>query len=214
VREWYGIEIPKLFRELKQPLMIVSGLAVITVIISYMWVVLNVPNYVDLTPQLKDEIRTQLSENITRISSLGEELPAHLVFFNNARVTVISLLLGLVSFGTLGMTIFLGNMGLIGGVLGAANLVGYSPLLTFAAGILPHGIFELTAIFLATAAMLKVGAQLVTPQPEKSLGETFLLSLADWSRVFVGLVLPLLAIASVIEIYVTPALIQLAFPYL
>ena len=214
VWEWYTVEMPRLFSELKRPLMIITGLALVTVVVSYLWVIFNIPHYVNLTPELKDEIRTQLSENITRISSLGEELPAYLVFYNNARVMVISLVLGLVSFGTLGMTVFLGNMGLIGGVLGAANLVGYSPLLTFAAGILPHGIFELTAIFLATAAMLKAGAQLVTPQPEKSLGETFLLSLADWSRVFIGLVLPLLAVASVIEIYVTPTLIKLAFPYL
>ena len=214
VWEWYTVEMPRLFRELKRPLMIITGLALVTVVVSYLWVIFNIPHYVNLTPELKDEIRTQLSENITRISSLGEELPAYLVFYNNARVMVISLMLGLVSFGTLGMTVFLGNMGLIGGVLGAANLVGYSPLLTFAAGILPHGIFELTAIFLATAAMLKAGAQLVTPQPEKSLGETLLLSLADWFRVFIGLVLPLLAVASVIEIYVTPTLIKLAFPYL
>lgn len=214
VWEWYTVEMPRLFRELKRPLMIITGLALVTVVVSYLWVIFNIPHYVNLTPELKDEIRTQLSENITRISSLGEELPAYLVFYNNARVMVISLVLGLVSFGTLGMTVFLGNMGLIGGVLGAANLVGYSPLLTFAAGILPHGIFELTAIFLATAAMLKAGAQLVTPQPEKSLGETLLLSLADWFRVFIGLVLPLLAVASVIEIYVTPTLIKLAFPYL
>ena len=41
-------------------------------------------------------------------------------------------------------------------------------------------------LFLATAAMLRVGAQLVTPQPDKSLGEILLLSLADWFRVFVG----------------------------
>jgi uncharacterized membrane protein SpoIIM required for sporulation len=61
--------------------------------------------------------------------------------------------------------------------------------------------------------MLKVGAQLVTPQADKSLGEVFLLSLADWSRVFVGIVLPLLGVAALIEIYVTPLLIQLAFPY-
>ena len=62
--------------------------------------------------------------------------------------------------------------------------------------------------------MLKVGAQLVTPQPDKSLGETFLLSLADWCRIFVGLVLPLLAIAALVEIYITPQLIKLAFPHL
>jgi stage II sporulation protein M len=99
-------------------------------------------------------------------------------------------------------------------VLGAAGLVGFSPWLTFVAGILPHGIFELTALFLATAAMLKVGAQLVTPQPDKSLGEVLLISLADWFRVFIGIVLPFLAIAALIEIYITPILLKAAFPYL
>ena len=123
-------------------------------------------------------------------------------------------MLGLVSFGTLGLTLFLGNIALIGGVMGAASLVGYSPLLTFVAGVLPHGIFELSAVFLATAAMLRVGAQLVTPQTDKSLGEIFLLSLADWFRIFIGLVLPLLVIAAIIEVYITPILIRLAFPYL
>ena len=124
------------------------------------------------------------------------------------------LLLGLVSFATLGLTLFIGNIALVGGVMGAASLVGYSPLLTFVAGVLPHGIFELSAVFLATAAMLKVGAQLVTPQTEKSLGEVLLISLADWFRVFIGIVVPFLAVAAVIEIYVTPLLIKLAFPYL
>jgi len=136
------------------------------------------------------------------------------LFYHNARTTVVFLLLGLVSFATLGLTLFIGNIGLVGGVMGAASLIGYSPLLTFVAGVLPHGIFELTGVFLATAAMLKVGAQLVTPQTEKSLGEILLLSLADWFRIFIGIVLPLLAIAAVIEVYVTPILIRWAFPYL
>jgi uncharacterized membrane protein SpoIIM required for sporulation len=67
---------------------------------------------------------------------------------------------------------------------------------------------------LATAATLRVAAKLVTPQTDKSLGETLLLSLADWFRIFVGIVLPFLAVAAVIEIYLTPVLIKLAFPYL
>jgi uncharacterized membrane protein SpoIIM required for sporulation/ABC-type transport system involved in multi-copper enzyme maturation permease subunit len=214
VPDWYALEIPKVFREIKLPLMIVTGLALVAGIVSYMWVVSNIPVYVNLTPAMKEEIRTLVSENLTNLDTLGQKLPVHMLFLHNARTTLVFLVLGLVSFGTLGLTLFLGNVGLIGGVLGAANLVGFSPLLTFVAGILPHGIFELSAVFLATAAMLKVGAQLVTPQPEKSLGETLLLSLADWTRVFVGLVVPLLAVASVVEIYVTPLLIKLAFPYL
>ena len=62
--------------------------------------------------------------------------------------------------------------------------------------------------------MLRAGAQLVTPQTDRSLGEIFLVSLADWFRVFIGIVIPLLAIAAIIEVYVTPFFIRLAFPYL
>jgi len=177
-------------------------------------VVIKVPAYMTLTPERVDQFRRFVSDNLTNLNTLGERMPAPVLFYHNARTMLIFLLLGLLSFGTLGLLLFIGNIALVGGVLGAAHLVGYSPLLAFAAGILPHGIFELSAVFLATAAMLKVGAQLVTPQPDKSLGEILLLSLADWFRIFVGLVLPLLAIAALIEIYVTPQLIKLAFPYL
>lgn len=214
VSEWYRTEIPMTLRQLRQPLMIVFGLAVVAGIASYIWVVTNVPAYITLTPERVIEFRTFIADNLTNLDTLGERLPAPILFYHNARTTVVFLLLGLVSFGTLGLTLFIGNIALVGGVLGAAQLVGYSPWLAFVAGILPHGIFELSAIILATAAMLRVGAQLVTPQSDKSLGEILLLSLADWFRVFVGIVLPLLAIAALVEIYITPLFIKLAFPYL
>jgi stage II sporulation protein M len=124
------------------------------------------------------------------------------------------LFLGLLSFGTLGVTLFIGNIGLIGALLGAAKVIGISPWLVFAAGILPHGIFELTAVFLASASVLKGGAQLVTPQPDKSLGEVLILSLADWFRIFIGVVVPFLVIAALIEVYLTPQLLKLVFPLL
>jgi uncharacterized membrane protein SpoIIM required for sporulation len=212
--EWYRTEIPITLRQLRQPLMIVIVLGIIAGIVSYLWVVKNVPAYIDLTPERVDQFKTFIADNLTNLDSLGERLPAPVLFYHNARTTVAFLLLGLVSFGTLGLTLFIGNIALVGGVLGAAHLVGYSPLLAFVSGILPHGMFELSAIFLATAATLKVAAELVTPQSDKSLGETLLLSLADWFRIFVGIVLPFLAIAAVIEIYVTPLLIKLTFPYL
>jgi stage II sporulation protein M len=193
---------------------VVVGLGIVTAIVSYAWVITNVPAYITLSPDRVVEFRTFIADNLTDLDSLGQRLPAPILFYHNVRTTIAFLLLGLVSFGTLGLTLFVGNIALVGGVMGAAHLVGYSPLLAFAAGILPHGIFELTAIFLATAATLKVGAQLVTPQPDKSLGEILLISLADWFRVFVGIVVPFLAIAAVIEVNLTPVLIQLAFPYL
>ena len=214
VREWYRNELPLSLRQLRGPLLIVSILAILTGIVSYIWVVQYVPTHLNLTADRIDTIRTFVANNLSTMDRLSNHIPAPILFYHNARTTVVFLILGLVSFSTLGLTLFLGNIALVGGVMGAASLVGYSPLLTFVAGVLPHGIFELSAVILATAAMLKVGAQLVTPQTEKSLGETLLLSLADWSRIFLGIVIPLLAIAAVIEVYITPFFIQLAFPYL
>jgi len=207
--EWYRIELPLTLKQLRQPLMIVVGIAVIAGIASYLWVVANVPTYLDLSPERLTRFRTLIADNLV---NLDEQLPAApILFYSNARLIVISLLLGLVSFGTLGLALFIGNVAFWGGLLGGAQLVGYAPWLVFVTGLLPHGLFELPAFFLATAAMLKVGAQLVTPQPDKSLGEILLLSLADWCRIFVGIVLPLLVTAALIEIYVTPQLIKLAF---
>jgi len=141
-------------------------------------------------------------------------VPAQWLFLSNIRANVIFLVAGLMSFSTIGVTLFMVNMALVGGVLGAASLIHFSPLLVLVAAILPHGIFELTAVIISTAAVLKLGAMLVTPQPDKSLGEIFLLALADWFRVFIGLVVPLLAIAAVVEVYITPQIIKMAFPYL
>ena len=212
--DWYRVEIPATLGQLRRPLVIVLALGLVAMFASYAWVMVNVPLYIDFTPDRVSEFRGFLSDNLVGLDQLQAHLPAPLLFFYNARTTIVFLLMGLVSFGTLGLTLFIANFALVGGVLGAANLVGFSPLLTFAVGVLPHGLFELTAVVIATAAMLKVGIMLVTPNTDKSIGETLLVSLADWFRIFIGLVVPLLAVAAVIEIYLTPVLIKMAFPFL
>lgn len=212
--EWYKTEIPVTLRQLRKPLLIVIGIALVTVAASYTWVVVNAPKHIELTPARVQEMQKYIGDNLGNLDVLDENVPVPWLFLSNVRATILFLVAGLISFSTLGVTLFMVNMALIGGVLGGASLISFSPLLVFAAAILPHGLFELTAVTIATAAVLKLGAVLVTPQPDKSLGEIFLLSLADWFRVFIGLVIPLLAIASVVEVYVTPQIIKLAFPLL
>ncbi|WKZ42815.1 MAG: stage II sporulation protein M [Anaerolineales bacterium] len=211
ILDWYRRVLPQTLSQLKKPLLIVAVVGVAVIFVSYWWVITQVPEFIALTPDRADRIRTYLAGNLTLLEDLSSQLPAPVLFYHNARATLIIFILGMVSFGTLGVAFFIGNIGLVGGVLGGAAIIGFSPVLTFVAGVLPHGIFELTAFFLATAAMLKSGAQLVTPQPEKSLSEILMISIADWFRVFIGIVLPLLAIAAVIEVYVTPILIRIAF---
>jgi uncharacterized membrane protein SpoIIM required for sporulation len=62
-------------------------------------------------------------------------------------------------------------------------------------------------LMLASAAVLRIGVVLVTPQTGKSIGEVILELLAGWTIVFIGVVMPLLAIAAAIEAYVTPGIL-------
>jgi len=75
-------------------------------------------------------------------------------------------------------------------------------------GILPHGIFEIPALILASAAILYIGVVLVTPRPQRTLGEVLIEAIADWTKIGIGLVLPLLTIAAIIETWVTPMLLS------
>lgn len=214
VGQWYRTEVPLILKELRTPLLLVAGIAVVTIAISYIWVVMNVPNFVEITPALVDEIKARVDENLNNLGLLRQGIPVPWLFLNNVRATVLFMVAGLVSFSTLGITLFIVNMALIGGVLGGASLIQFSPFLVFAGIILPHGLFELTAVFLGSAAVLRMGALLVTPQLDKSMGEVFLTALADWFRVFIGLVVPLLAVAAIIEVYVTPQIFKLIYPLL
>jgi len=68
----------------------------------------------------------------------------------------------------------------------------------------------LPALILACGALIYIGARLVTPRTQKTLGEVFIESLADWMKVGIGVVLPLLTIAAAIETWVTPVLLKAA----
>jgi stage II sporulation protein M len=78
-------------------------------------------------------------------------------------------------------------------------------------GLLPHGILEIPALILASAAMLRIGVVLVTPQVGRSMGEVVIELLADWTKIALGVVMPMLLIASLIETYVTPVVLASAF---
>jgi stage II sporulation protein M len=82
-----------------------------------------------------------------------------------------------------------------------------NPLPMFMAGVLPHGIFELPALMIGSAVVLYMGAVIVTPQTGKSMGEVMIELFADWVKILLGVVIPLLAIAAVIEAYITPGLL-------
>jgi len=93
-------------------------------------------------------------------------------------------------------------------VLALESALGVSPVKLAVFGILPHGIFEIPALVLSSAAVLYIGIALVTPRSNLTLGEVLINAIADWAKIGIGLVLPLLTIAAVLETWVTPVLLH------
>lgn len=204
---WYRLEVPKAMRKLSVPMLIMLFIAVIGFSSSYYWATVNIPGMLPAatTKDYSDVVKG--TGDAIGLAQVNQHLSAVYIFLNNMRATFLILLGGLVSFSVLGMIAYIINVSLIGGVLGIFKLIGFSPLMLFTAGLLPHGMFEIPALMIASAIVLRIGAALVTPQLGKSMGQVILELLADWAKVFLGVVAPLLAVAALIETYVTPIIL-------
>ncbi|MDK1117352.1 MAG: stage II sporulation protein M [Anaerolineae bacterium] len=205
--KWYRVVVYRALVKLWVPVGIMVILAVITFWAGFQWTVTTIPELMDLAaPELLETISDRLSES-TNLIGLGQDISAPFLFTHNVRAVGIILLAGLVSFSVLGLVIYILNLSIIGALLGVFNLLGFAPINLALFGLLPHGIFEIPALILSSAAMLRIGVMLVTPQVGRSLGEVVIDLLADWTKIAVGIVIPLLFIAALIEAYITPALL-------
>ena len=211
VWDWYRQEVQKAFRQLWFPAGVLLFLAVVTFWAGFQWTITTVPELMDLTsPDSVQKLSEQFEQSTTMVG-FGQNFSAPYIFTHNVRAVGLILMAGLVSFSVLGMLVYLVNLSTVGALLGVFQLLGYSPVMLAVNGLLPHGIFEVPALILASAAMLRIGVVLVTPQIGRSMGEVVLELLADWTKIVIGLVIPMLLIAAVIEAYVTPALLASAF---
>jgi uncharacterized membrane protein SpoIIM required for sporulation len=207
LRQWYVQAFGSSFRRALPAMALMMLVAVVSAWLSYDWVVVNAS---DVIASASSEDIASLQENIGELpdlSSLGGELDASFLFLNNTRVMAIIFLAGMASFSVLGVLIYMINISLIGGVYAVLELLGMSPMPIFLAGVLPHGIFELPALLIGSAVVLYIGAALVTPQTGKSMGEVVIELMADWAKIFVGLVVPFLGLAALIEAYITRAIL-------
>jgi len=203
---WFRVEVRGTLRKQLPAILLtlVSGLA--ASVAGYIWLTLNAEK---VTANLSTgDLSGILASGLGAPQTTSLHLTFPLIWGHNVQAIGIILFFGLFSFGVLGSLIYLLNMGIIGAALALAKALGYSPLMIAVAGILPHGIFELPGLILASAAILYIGAALVTPRYSRTLGEVLIEALADWMRIGLGLVLPLLTIAAAIETWVTPVLLS------
>jgi stage II sporulation protein M len=144
---------------------------------------------------ISDELQKTILDYINKILEQTQGMSffelTGFIFLNNLKSAFFGMMFG----------IFLGIFPVIVTLVNGYFL-GYVSYLSVKAGglisllvLLPHGIFELTAIFISLGLGLKFGTAIFRKNPGKSFNDFFVNSM----RVFVFVVLPLLIIAAVIE---------------
>jgi uncharacterized membrane protein SpoIIM required for sporulation len=131
-------------------------------------------------------------------------LDVHSIWWHNVRSLLLGAVLGLVSLGTLPLVFVLVPLAIIGFFCGQMPQIDASPWLFLLTFVLPHGIVELPAAIISTGLAVRLGATLVSPPSGLTLSEGILRALADLAKIFLFLVLPLLGIASALEVWLTP----------
>lgn len=142
-----------------------------------------------------EEISSQILEFIEELLEMtkdmsGSEL-AVFIFLNNLKSAFFSMIGGII-FGIFPIMASLGN----GYLLGFVGRMAVAEAGVFSLWrLLPHGIFELTAVFIAMGMGVKFGTFIFQKNKLSSFGKFLLESL----RVFFFVVLPLLIVAAIIE---------------
>ncbi len=215
--EWYRRELPLSLREVRYALLLFLALFPVGVGLGIYVADKLVKPYVvreastaqkDVLKQIdhlifneKGETKAQETEQQTFSIGMGT------IFSHNLRATVAALFIAIATLGTMGTLAYLLNIALLGLVWRGIEWMGLPPLQIYLLGVFPHGIFEIPAILLSFSSAFYLGARLITPS-RKPLSVTLIESLALWTRLFIGIVLPLLLIAATIESTLTKYLLE------
>lgn len=159
-----------------------------------------------LFPEIPATVLTYFNEVVADSGIVRDDgsFSALALFGNNLRAMVLSTLYGFIPFLYLPALSMGVNAILLGMVASSVN----GHWLLLAAGILPHGIFELPALCLSLAAGLCLCQNInrYIRKNEKGIMKPLLLNIL---RVTGLVVIPLLVVAAIMESYVTPAVMQL-----
>lgn len=203
---WYKVEVWPTVKSLRWPMVMVVACFLVASLIGYS----QAANY-----RLPLEV-----ERVRVVDGFGEQLAqygfmsplgAAWVFFTNLRALGIAAALGAFSWGVLAIVLLMIPMGLVGFFAGQMSLLGISPAVFLFAYILPHGILEIPAAVLSAAAILRLGTSIIAPPPGKTLGDGWLMALADLAKLAVGLIIPMLFLAAILEAFLTPQVVMWVF---
>ena len=161
-------------------------------------------------PDMAQQILQNFAAQIEQLG-LTDDVPQSqmmaTLFFNNITASLLSMLYGLIPFLPLS-ALALGTNALMLGAFAAIYQQQGIGLGVYVLGVLPHGIFELSALILSCALGLLI-CRTGTERILKKSDTPFFRRVLDCIRVFLTFSVPLLLVAALIETYVTPALLNL-----
>ena len=200
---WYRREVAGALTRMRIPV----GMAGL-LLVGAIWIGLDQGRQFALPPEVFNLQNLQL-DTFSRIGSISLLNPegVGIIWFHNLRAAGLAFLLGIISFGVFGVLVLMLPFVLIGYFMANLAGAGVSPITFLAGFILPHGILEIPAILLVGAGIIYMGGVMLTPSREKSIGDAWLISLADWAKVMVGLGIPLFLFAAVLEVFLTPRVV-------
>lgn len=195
---WYR-QTFAIFTHLRQPFFAV----LIGFILSVVFGVLLARQF-PFSSEAQEQLRnTNIPENLANLQDLLIVLPAY-IFVQNIRVIALATLLGMFSFGVAGFLIFMLPWGFIAFLATQFAMAGENPITFLVATILPHATLEMPTLLIAAAAALRWHASIIALPPNKTISHVWLEAAADFSRLFFGLIVPLLLLSALVESFITP----------
>lgn len=162
-------------------------------------------------PDLANEAFRQLSKQFEEAGAFDHLSSSGLFFFllkNNLRAVLITVLLGLIPVVFLASLSSIATTGSVGVMLAMTKVQGGDAGLLFLTGIVPHGIVELPAIFLAGSIGIYLSIQTFKKLfTSHRLEMNYKQVLKQTTRSFLFVVVPMIVIAAVIEAFITPTII-------
>ena len=126
------------------------------------------------------------------------------ILWANIRALILATLFGVFTFGVLAEILLMAPLTITGYFAGSLTQAGLGASQYITALVLPHAILEVPAAILAGAAILQLGMAAISLPKGSSLGDGWTTSLAEWARISIGIVLPLLIAAAFLEVFLTP----------
>lgn len=189
-------------RTLKWPLIISTAVFFLLTIITGIVFCLNPELAVKIIEYFIDSVAEGILDDSGNISWLG-------LLLNNLRACLTSAIMGFIPFFFVAAISLVINAGVIGAMLGYYGAMGVSVWRLVVFGLLPHGIFELPALFISFAMGISL-CLTMTKGVIRLDGAGIKQEVLNIVRIYIMNIIPLLIIAALMESFVTPQLMTMA----